>query len=48
MVMSGGQGDDACHGYIAVSWRRDMRKSVRMKKFSFLFILIESSTFVIF
>jgi len=51
MVMSrryGGQEGDTCHGCIVVSWRRDTRKSSRIKDFFFYFFLIESPTFVIF
>jgi len=29
------------HGHMAVSWRRDVYKSGRIKSFIFLFILIE-------
>jgi len=51
MVMSGrygGQKGDSCHGHMAMSFRRDMRESSRMKGFLFYFFLIESLTFVIF
>ena len=44
MIMSrryGGQGDDICYGHMVISWRKDMRKSSRIRSFLFLFILIE-------
>jgi len=42
------QKGDVCHGHMAMSWKRDMRESGRMKDFLFYFFLIESPTFVIF
>ena len=51
MVMSWryeGQEGDVYHGCMVVSWRRDTRKSSRMKGFLFCFFLIESLTFIIF
>ena len=43
-----GQKGNTCHGHIAVSWRRNVRESGRIKDFLFYFLLIESLTFVIF
>ena len=50
MVMSEryeGQEGNVCYGHMAMSWRRDVRESSRMKSFLFYFF-IESLTFVIF
>jgi len=44
MIMSRryrGQEGDICHGCMAMSWRKDVRESGRMKSFLFVFILIE-------
>jgi len=51
IVISGryrGQKGDVCHDCMAVSWRRDMRESSRIKGFLFYFFLNQSPTFVIF
>jgi len=51
IVMSGRYGEqkgDVCYGHMAMSWKRDMRESGKMKDFLFYFFLIESPTFIIF
>ena len=36
-----GQEGDICYVHMAMSWRRDVRETSRMKSFLFLFFVIE-------